>query len=222
MLSYQLFDDWFHGDASVIGRSVRLGARQATVVAVLPRRFSFQFPAMGGPDVQARAVAAYAPLVLPPRSSDVAQLLNVVMRLSPRATIAGARRRARRDPPGTRRASRLWRRYAIARVAVAGPAGWRVANRLAGAAWRCRIRAADCVREPGEPVAGAGLGSAERNGDSCRDWRRDISSAPAIVRRVSRRGPLRMGCGTRGRQTAHRNARATWSQRRPAAHRDND
>ena len=75
----------------MIGRTVLVGARHATVVAVLPKGFSLPFPAMGGPAVQPKEVAAYAPLVLPPRSSDFAQLLNVVMRLSPQATIASAR-----------------------------------------------------------------------------------------------------------------------------------
>jgi putative ABC transport system permease protein len=81
----------FHGDASVIGRTVRLGTELSTVVGVLPNAFRFQFPAMGSPTVGPGAVDVYAPLMLPPPSSTMAQLLNVVMRLVPNSTMDAGR-----------------------------------------------------------------------------------------------------------------------------------
>src|SRR5262249_26012493 len=75
LLSHSFFQERFHGDAAVIGRTVRIGDRPARVVAVLPKGFRFQFPAMGAPDIRPGDVAVYAPLLLPPASSDFAQLL---------------------------------------------------------------------------------------------------------------------------------------------------
>ena len=42
LISYRLWQSWFNGDESVIGRSVRFAARPATVIGVMPPGFYFR------------------------------------------------------------------------------------------------------------------------------------------------------------------------------------
>jgi putative ABC transport system permease protein len=42
LISYRLWQNWFNGDESVIGRSVRFAARPATVIGVMPPGFYFR------------------------------------------------------------------------------------------------------------------------------------------------------------------------------------
>jgi putative ABC transport system permease protein len=92
LLSDGFFERWFHGDLSVIGKAVTVNGGPGTITGVLPKGFRFQLPSMTGPGgPQPKAIDIYRPLFVPPRTSEVAELLFVVARLKPNVTTDRAR-----------------------------------------------------------------------------------------------------------------------------------
>jgi predicted permease len=80
VLSWDLFERDFAGDPGVVGRSVMLDGRAATVTGVLPKSFRFQFP-MWWSATQPQPVEAYIPL--PARDIPRFRSVQVVAALKP-------------------------------------------------------------------------------------------------------------------------------------------
>jgi putative ABC transport system permease protein len=80
VLSWELYKRDFSGDPGIVGRTVLVEGRPATITGVLPRNFRFQFPVWwqaSGPS----PVEAYFPL--PARDVQRGRLVNVVAALKP-------------------------------------------------------------------------------------------------------------------------------------------
>ena len=84
ILGFNVWRDRYGSDTSVIGRSVRIDDVQATVVGVMPARFTYPFI------TQAWQPLSQSPR-LRPQQRDVRPFRNVVTRLSRTADIAAAR-----------------------------------------------------------------------------------------------------------------------------------
>ncbi|MCW5978038.1 MAG: ABC transporter permease [Bryobacteraceae bacterium] len=80
VLAWDLFQREFSGDARIVGGSVFLDGRQATVAGVLPKNFRFQFP-MWWVTIQPQPPAVYIPM--PPRDAERWRIANVVAALRP-------------------------------------------------------------------------------------------------------------------------------------------
>jgi putative ABC transport system permease protein len=84
ILGYSVWQDRYGGDPSVLGRSVRIDDAPATIIGVMPKRFTYPFIAQ-----------AWQPLAQSPRlpvgQRDARPLRNVVARLTPTADLASAR-----------------------------------------------------------------------------------------------------------------------------------
>jgi len=92
LLSSSLADRWFAGDPDVIGRTVTLDGRQATIVGILPQHFRFQLPGSPFPGFRPRDVDVYQQVrVSSQRGNGPVQLLSVVGRLKVGATLERAR-----------------------------------------------------------------------------------------------------------------------------------
>jgi predicted permease len=90
LLSHELARSWFAGDANLIGRTVALSGRQATIVGVLPEQFRFQFPGGAGSGLRQTGIDLYQPLHVSGARGGPMQLLSVVARLAAGATLQGA------------------------------------------------------------------------------------------------------------------------------------
>jgi putative ABC transport system permease protein len=76
IISYRVWQERFGGAAGVVGRTVRLEGRQATVIGILPARFSFQGP-----------IDLIVPLTLSPSLlQDQDHSFEVIARLAPNVT----------------------------------------------------------------------------------------------------------------------------------------
>lgn len=93
LISSRLFNERFHGDPGVIGKTVTLDVRPFTIAGVLTAEFRFLLPAEGG-GIETREVEAYRSLILDPattRRDRGMRLIRVVGKLKPDASPAQAR-----------------------------------------------------------------------------------------------------------------------------------
>ena len=91
VLSYGLWRDRFGSDASIVGRSIQLDGKSATVIGVAPRDFDL-FIAEGA--LTNAHAQLWVPLAFPPESHDrtkVGRFLTVVARLKEGATLGQAK-----------------------------------------------------------------------------------------------------------------------------------
>ncbi|MGH9201607.1 MAG: ABC transporter permease, partial [Vicinamibacterales bacterium] len=91
VLSHGLAQRWFPGDAEVVDTTVTLDGRPATIVGVLPEDFRFHFPRSAWPGFRAKDVDLYRPAFISSVREAQVELLNVVARLKPGATLERAR-----------------------------------------------------------------------------------------------------------------------------------
>ena len=91
VLSHAFAQRWFAEDADVIGRTMTMEGRQATVVGVLPEEFRFHLPASPWPGVRPKAIDIYQPVFISPVREGMIGLFNVVGRLKSGATLEQAR-----------------------------------------------------------------------------------------------------------------------------------
>jgi putative ABC transport system permease protein len=92
VLSHTFFERWFHGDTSVIGRSVMVSGRQNVITGLLPADFHPQLvspPAFVA--TSAGDVDVYRANVIRPSTGRDVQILNVMGRLKPGVSIERAR-----------------------------------------------------------------------------------------------------------------------------------
>ena len=92
VLSHRLFQEWFRGDAAVIGRTVSVQGQPTTVVGVLAPNFSLQFPQPSFVTglLQAEDVDAYRAMAAVPQDRRQGSLVRVVGRLKPDVNLARA------------------------------------------------------------------------------------------------------------------------------------
>jgi putative ABC transport system permease protein len=117
LLSYDFFEVKLGADPGAIGKAVTVDGGPVTIVGVLPRGFPLQLPWPGWPGFEPREIAAYRTVIIETASGNMLQMLNVVGKLKPGATIDQARaeietiraRAARERPayPGNRMALRV-------------------------------------------------------------------------------------------------------------------
>jgi putative ABC transport system permease protein len=106
VLTESFFSRHFSGDPDIVGKVITLDRRPTTIVGVLPRTFYFQLPTPVRAGFRGKDVELYRVIAVPSRQEKFVQLLNVVARLKPAASIESARseidtirgRTARRDP----------------------------------------------------------------------------------------------------------------------------
>jgi putative ABC transport system permease protein len=82
---------WFPGDADVVGRTLTIQERQATVVGVLHEDFRFHLPASPWPGFRAKEIDIYQPLFISPVREGMIGLYNVVGRVRQGVSIDHAR-----------------------------------------------------------------------------------------------------------------------------------
>lgn len=94
LLSYQLFEEQFHSNPSIVGSAAMLDGSQVTIVGILHKDFRFELVPPPRRDVDAKEVDAYLPLEPAPqdRARSRGRAVSVVGRLTPNATIDQARR----------------------------------------------------------------------------------------------------------------------------------
>ena len=97
---------WFPDDSDVVGRSLTIEDRQATVVGVLHEDFRFHFPAQAWPGFRPKEIDIYQPLFISPVREGMIGLFNVVGRLrqgvsldQARAELEGIRNRIIQEHP---------------------------------------------------------------------------------------------------------------------------
>ena len=97
---------WFPGDADVVGRTLTIQERQATVVGVLHEDFRFHLPASPWPGFRAKDIDIYQPIFISPVREGMIGLFNVVGRLRQgvsidyaRAELEGIRNRITEEHP---------------------------------------------------------------------------------------------------------------------------
>jgi putative ABC transport system permease protein len=91
LLSQPFAAQWFAGRADLVGSTVALNGRQATVVGILPAHFRFQLPGFSWAGFRPADIDVYQPMIVSPERSGMIALLNVVGRLEEGATLDGAR-----------------------------------------------------------------------------------------------------------------------------------
>ena len=209
ILSYELWQRAYAGDPGIVGKTVQINNASEEIVGIMPR----------GYDVHDSKIEIWRPLTINPANfanSRGSHFLYLVGRLKDGVTPrAGARRhhppaRAVADDRATRaraesaRPSRAHgpaarRHHRQHQAGAGGPAGGR---------W---IRAADRVREPGEPAGRAGRLARARVRRSCGLGSDTGPAVPATADRRPRAHPLRRGDwrGARLRRVAgpHRHQR---------------
>ena len=123
LLSDGFFERWFHGDLSVIGRAVTVNGGLGTITGVLPTGFRFQLPSMTGPaGLQPKAIDVYRPLIVPPRTSEVAGTGLRRGQAQAGRHHRSRTRRSRNDPCRTGRCPSIRRTDACAGHAATGQA----------------------------------------------------------------------------------------------------
>jgi putative ABC transport system permease protein len=113
VLSQRFAQRWFAEDAEVIGRTVTLDGRPVSILGILPERFRFHLPDSSWIGFRPRDIDVYLPLTVSGARRGPMQLLSVVGRLQPDATLERAKaeidailarsEEARPNPVGDRR-----------------------------------------------------------------------------------------------------------------------
>ena len=91
LLSQAFAAQWFAGRSDIVGSTVALNGRQATVVGILPAHFRFQLPGFSWAGFRPADIDVYQPMGLSSERSGQIALVNVVGRLKADATLEGAR-----------------------------------------------------------------------------------------------------------------------------------
>jgi len=82
VISYRLWQEYFRGDPSILGRAVRINRRQVTVVGVAPPEFRGDFPGI--------ALDGWIPVPLTGEGNRGARNFQAIVRLKPGVSIAEA------------------------------------------------------------------------------------------------------------------------------------
>ena len=90
ILSQGFADRWFAGDPDVIGRTITLDGGQVAIVGIVPEDFRFHLPGSPMKGFRPRDIDLYQPMTVSSDRSGPMQLLNVVGRLKPGATLEQA------------------------------------------------------------------------------------------------------------------------------------
>ena len=211
VISYGLWQRAFGGEASVLGRDIRLNGNPCTVVGIMPRGFAFPPGELDPPEL-------WVPLQIDPAKPGGrgSHYVNVLALLKPgtgtaqaqaemiryaqhSADTLGAANHPFRPEEPSDRAGRLPGRDCQRRAA-----------RHAGAARSGGLRSADRVRERGEFAAGARRSTAARDRGTGRDRRRTGAAAAAVHHR--RRAAFSDGRGVRYSAGVRRTALAGGDQ----------
>jgi putative ABC transport system permease protein len=117
LASHDFARRWLAGDSAVVGRTITLDDRQATIVGVLPESFRFTLPSSFSTSLRTGAIDVYRPLDVSAVRRGPVQLLNVVGRVKNGITIEIARAEIERirariaqahaDPHGVQRQLRV-------------------------------------------------------------------------------------------------------------------
>ena len=91
VLSHAYFERRFQGDPRIVGSSAVVQGRQLLIAGVLPAAFRFQFPEPVQPQLGPAPIDGYRSMTLTRVPRPAANLVNVVGRLRPGATLEGAR-----------------------------------------------------------------------------------------------------------------------------------
>ena len=92
VLTHTFFERWFHGDASVVGRSVMISGRQSVITGVLPAAFHPQLvPPPAFVTAGAGGIDVYRANVIRSSTGPGVQILNVIGRLRPGVPVERAR-----------------------------------------------------------------------------------------------------------------------------------
>ncbi len=152
LIGENLWRRQFHADRGVLGRKVRVSGQWATIVGVLPATFTFR-----------DASELWMPLQL---GAGMRSDVYMVARLAPGVRLAQARQQLDALDTHLRRASPEWRRQ---QQIVMQPLIRAMTDQdtvrwvwLMFRRWRAGV--APCLRECGQPAAGANLESATRTG----------------------------------------------------------
>lgn len=103
---------WFPDGAEIVGRTLTIAERQATVVGVLHEDFRFHLPASPWPGFRPKDIDIYQPIVISPAREGMIGLFNVVGRLrqgvsidQARAELEGIRKRIIQEHPNPYRSA---------------------------------------------------------------------------------------------------------------------
>jgi predicted permease len=91
LISSSFAQRWFDGDAGTVGRTIALDGRQVVVAGILPEDFRFELPRFVLPGFRPRDIEVYEPHQVATQRSGAVELLHVVGRLKPGATVESAR-----------------------------------------------------------------------------------------------------------------------------------
>ena len=78
VMNYRLWQEMFHGDPSILGKSFLLNGEARTLVGIMPPRF------------QIYGAGVWLPIVLDPGSSQIPEGLNIIGRLKPGVSLQAA------------------------------------------------------------------------------------------------------------------------------------
>src|SRR5579863_9763159 len=82
VISYRLWQNYFHGDPSILGRAVRINRHQVTIVGVAPPEFYGDFPGI--------AMDVWVPVPLASERERGARRFGAIVRLKPGVSISQA------------------------------------------------------------------------------------------------------------------------------------
>ena len=204
VLSSELWRSAFGGDESVVGRTVPIDGAPTRIVGIMPPGYDVHDsarPGVAAADARSRE-SRWPRRLISSTSSGGLRTASASQQAQGRSRVDAARS-GRSAAQGESRAEPRSASAAVRRVA--GRSGRQPADRALGAAGRGRVRAAHCVRQPGEPdarprgVAPAGVR------DPLGARRRPLAAAAAVPdrrhgarahrRRARRRARVWRACG---------------------------
>ncbi len=173
MLSYALWKSRFGGNPKIVGSTIQLDGQPYLVVGVIGKSFVTDTP-----------TDLYLPFQFDLNTQDQAHYFMVAARLKPGITIRAGK--CATEAGGGRVPAHLWAEGDgaagwVRRGIAGGGVGWRFAHFAVGADGRGGICAADCVRECGEPDAGARDRTEAGAGDARGAGRRTRNDCAAVA-----------------------------------------